>query len=388
MSRIFSDAEVQRRWDGIWQRVSEADALIIPSFHNSFYVSGVPVIRYGRWAVTLLSRSGDVAMVVPEFELPAARRLSPISDVRSYRDDDGPTLDVVCGLVRGVLAEWGTQTIGIEADGMPLSMCTRLTQQPWTGSIVDISAAVDEVRSVSSDEEIAYLRRASAAADAGMAAVLRLLAAGSAEADLAAEATMTMQRYGDERSVVTGTSCYMQQDSRSIEGHARAWQTPVEAGSVMEVVCEAEIWHYMAGVERAIVIGEPSREAQRVLEACLAAFDSALAAVRPGATFADVHKAALRDFERRGLAKYVVMGSGLVRNILTTTGGRINGCDFRSYNERPLLPGMVVSVEPWAAVPGVGGFRYCDMVLVTENGQERLSTTEMGPIRVPVGTTS
>src|SRR5258708_1524196 len=100
MTQIFSTGEIHRRWSEIWRRSPKCDCMVVPSFHNSYYLSGLPVVRYGRWAISVIWPNGDANLVLPDFEVTAAERISPISDLRPYRDDDGPTVEVVVRRLR------------------------------------------------------------------------------------------------------------------------------------------------------------------------------------------------------------------------------------------------------------------------------------------------
>ena len=155
---IFSPSEIQRRQDKISAAMS-ADCLVIPSFHNSYYASGFPMRQYGRYAVTVLFRDGDPALLVPEFEVEGAREHSPIADVRLY-GDTGPPVDVVSRCIAKLLDERSATRIGLEAEGMPALMSTRLRELMPDAEFVDQTSCVNNVRLVSSEEELGYLRRA------------------------------------------------------------------------------------------------------------------------------------------------------------------------------------------------------------------------------------
>jgi Xaa-Pro dipeptidase len=84
----------------------------------------------------------------------------------------------------------------------------------------------------------------------------------------------------------------------------------------------------------------------------------------------------------------ITTGSGVVRNIIHHTGGRIDGGNFRKYNNRPLEPGMVLTIEPWARIKGIGGAHHCNVVLVTVTGMEVLTSLDAGVIRVGANSAS
>lgn len=274
----------------------------------------------------------------------------------------------------------GISVIGIEGRGMPSAMAQQLQEAFPRTALCDITDAIDEVRIVCSAEEITYLRAASRAADAGIAAVIANLRPGIPELSVCAKAQVSMAEAAPEGMELTA-ACQMQQAERSFLAHAASTREPIAARALVEAICECQVWHYQAAVERAILVGEPTPTVREGYRTSLEAFHAARAAIKPGATFAEVHDAALEILLRAGYDR-VTTGSGLIRNVIHHTGGRIEFGNFRKDNQRRLAPGMVVTVEPWALIEGVGSPRHCDMVLVTDVGHELLSNADSGWIQV------
>jgi Xaa-Pro dipeptidase len=377
---IFSGNEIRRRWEAVLSRCPEVDCVIAPSFWNSYYLSGLPMIQWGRFAVTVLFKSGDPVLVVPEFEAGSAARMSPIEDVRLYTDSDGPALDVATAKTAQAIRERGAGVIGFEAAGMPAAMYRALSRELRPSELVDVGDAIDEVRMVSSDEELVYMRLAADAASAALRTIAELIGPGVEESQLAAEAQLAMQRLLPS-DVQATSAVYMQQGERSIDAHARALRVPIRAGEFVEICCECEAWYYQAAIERALIVGELSADAAQLCETMAAAFEAACDAVRTHVTFSSVDAAARRTFESAGYSNGTP-GSGLVRNIIHHTGGRIPAGNIQPHNNHTLAPGMVLTVEPWTLVPGVGAPRHCDTLLVTDAGHERLTEFARGVIRV------
>lgn len=378
---IFTENEIKRRWSAVRSRMGEAECLVVSSFHNSYYLSGVPVIQWGRWAITVLFRDIDPVLVIPELETDSAALNSPIGQVLAYRDDDGDSsMRTAMGRAIEAIGRTNPKVIGIEGRNMPAAMAKHLQDAFPNAVFPDLTDAVDEVRIVSSDEEVAYLRAASVAADAGISAVVDAMRPGVPELALCATAQAAMAGAIPE-GMELQTSCYMQQDQRSFLSHSASTREPIGRNAMVEVVCECQVWYYQAAVERAILVGRPSAEILAGYRASVEAFEASRDAVRPGATFAEVHQAAVDVLLSAGFDR-ITTGSGLIRNILHHMGGRIEFGNFRKGNDRRLEAGMVVTVEPWALIPRVGSPRHCDMVLVTADGQELLSKAQSGIVQV------
>lgn len=368
---IFSPSEVRRRQSEITARL-EADCLVVASFHNSYYASGFPMRQFGRYAVTILFRDGDPVLLVPEFEVTGAAEQSPIEDIRTYGDMGRP-LDVIPQAVAAVLSERRVREVGVEAEGMPAAMLTRLGDLMPGVSFVDQTSHVDGVRLVSSDEELGYLRKAASIADAGMADLLARVEPGVLETALVSGAYRAM-----EPLVTDGLDvqmfCYMQQNERSAQCHASALPLPIGDKGFVEFYVECEVWHYQVCIERPVLLGEPDETLEHAYDTALQAFRGARAAVRPGATFASVDAVSRSILTNAGFTD-VMSGAGLVRNVLHHTGGRLPEGELRAYNDRRLEPGISLTVEPWALVEGIGGVRFCDPVVVTADGYESLAST-------------
>lgn len=378
---IFSPDEIRRRWRELFQQDPSFDWIIAPSFWNSYYLSGLPVIQWGRASVTLLHRDGEATLIVPEFEREGAERKSPIEDIRVYTDSEGPALEVATSKVLAALRERKPGVIGIEAIGMPATMYRDLVAGLPAGiEVVDAGAAIDQVRMISSDEEIAYSRLAGTAASAALQTVADLIGPGVEESQLAVQAKLAMER-ALPAEVQATSAVYMQQGERSIDAHSQAMRVPIRDGEFVEVCCECEVWYYQAGIERAFVIGEPNKEVERLCGVSADAFQAACDAVAPGATFSSVDCAARQTFSDAGY-RNGTPGSGLIRNIIHHTGGRIPGGNLQAHNNGTLASGMVLTVEPWTLVPGVGAPRHCDTILVTDTGSEDLTRFQRGMVRI------
>ena len=179
-----------------------------------------------------------------------------------------------------------------------------------------------------------------------------------------------------------GPSCGGQQGSsdgvsagyRGQIGHRSAWAHAVahtiefRAGDVLVTETSAPVWGYNAELERAMIIGEPTDEVRRLFEHTVASQRAAFAALRPGATCADVDGAVMRYLEQHDLLSYWRQHTG------HAIGLRNHEAPFLDLGDHtPIEPGMVFTIEPGLYADGIGGFRHSDTVAVTPDGIDILT---------------
>jgi Xaa-Pro aminopeptidase len=117
-----------------------------------------------------------------------------------------------------------------------------------------------------------------------------------------------------------------------------------------------------------MVIGPPSDEVRRLFGHAVAAQQAALAALRPGATCAEVDGAVMRYLESNDLLPYWRQHTG------HAIGLRNHEAPFLDLGDHtPIEPGMVFTIEPGIYAADVGGFRHSDTVAVTPDGIDVLT---------------
>jgi Xaa-Pro aminopeptidase len=262
---------------------------------------------------------------------------------------------------------------------MPTAMYFGLAERLPDAQFRDVTATIDDVRLVSSEEELAYIRAASRIADIGMDVVLNTMDVGVSDTEIGGRTLEAMERALPAEVQGRG-SYFIQQGTHSLNIHTMQREGSIAADQMIEVAIEYEIWHYLASVERAVLIGEVSESVERAYECMLRAFESSRDAVRPGRTCAEIYEIARNEFLQDGYDQ-INTGAGLARNIVERAGGRIPSGNLWSHNERVLEPGIVMTIEPCAYVPGVGTPRHCDMIVVTDDGREILSNVDQGVVR-------
>ena len=284
--------------------------------------------------------------------------------------------------LREVAREAGWKRIGIEADHFSVRRWQWLDRS-LEAALVATLGIVERLRMRKDEYEIATLRAAGALLEPVAARVLRAVAAGRTEREIAASTEDALRDAGFEGPafdpiVAAGPNGALP--------HARPTGRKLAPGDLVVVDFGGVHRGYCVDLTRTVCVAEAGAEALRLHAAVRAAHAAALAAVRPGVRASRVDAAARDALAERGLAEAfghsTGHGLGIEVHELPRVGrpreagddpaGADAGTEGRE--EDPVLaPGMVFTVEPGVYLPGIGGVRIEDDVLVTDSGYEMLT---------------
>jgi len=276
-------------------------------------------------------------------------------------------------LVSATMASPAT-VIGIEAGHLTVSRQEWLIRT-WQSRSADITLRsterfIERFRAVKDASEISVLREAARRLTTVAETAIDSTRGGMAEREVAAVIETALRRAGYERPAF---DTIVASGPNSALPHYRAGDRALHEGDLVVLDFGGVLDGYCSDLTRTVTVGNPSPEARRLHAAVLEAQSAAIDAVKPGVTTADVD----------GAARQVLVGHGLGEAFGHGTGHGL-GLDVheepRVSKPRPdvpperLEPGMVFTIEPGAYVPGFGGVRIEDDVLVTETGCEVLTS--------------
>jgi Xaa-Pro dipeptidase len=390
---VISPAEHAGRRERLLERARAVGATGYTLFDPTYitYFTGFRFLSNERPIVYLQSIGGDDAIFVPEFEVERTRAESAFARVESYPEYPGPEHPMLA-LAR-VAADLGLRgTIAADGDGYPSILGYR---GPALGEVTGASVALvdDEIEQMlvrKSPAEVELLRESGRWCAHAHRLLEQYTRVGSTEAEASLraqqETTLAMlAAHGSRGLLGSGDGAKAgfrgQIGLRSSWAHAVAHNIEFQAGDVLVTETGAPVWGYQAELERALVIGPPTDRMRFLFDHMLGSREAALAAIRPGATCADVDGAVMDYFARHDLQRYWRQHTG------HGAGLRNHDAPFLDVGDpTPLEPGMVFTIEPGLYDPEVGGFRHSDTVVVTEDGYDLLTDypSELESLTLPV----
>jgi Xaa-Pro aminopeptidase len=328
-------------------------ALLISKRWDGYYLSGFT----GEDSAILLLPNAVHVLSDGRFD-EAIRQECPWASVRLRRGSLNAEIANACKdlRIRSLAVQPDHRTM---ADQRELDKLGRsLRCKPAPGILADMRRCKDA-------NELAVMRRAIAVAEGAFQAVRRTIRAGQTELEVAARLEYEMKIRGASGPAFP-TICAV--DANAALPHAHAGNRTIKRGSAVLIDWGARVGHYCSDLTRVLFIGSIPSALEGVYRVVLEAQRRAIAAIRPGARMCDVDAVARMFIKAKGFEKEFNhgLGHGLGLDVHEPPS-----LSWRSKEK--LKAGMVVTVEPGIYLPGVGGVRIEDDVLVTKRGPTVLS---------------
>ena len=236
----------------------------------------------------------------------------------------------------------------------------------WGGELKPEAQPIWTLRRAKDKEETKRMRRAARIADIGVQAAIETIAPGVREYMVAAEAEYAMRI---RQSEGTAFETIVASGPRSAFPHGSPTTRKIQSGDLVIVDIGATYKHYRSDITRTVVAGKPSETQKKIFDAVANAQESALKRYRHGERCIMVDRVARSLIRKRGYGKQFVHGLG------HGIGLDIHEPPTVSPGSKDLLEtGNIVSNEPGIYMPGIGGVRIEDMILVAGSNSERITS--------------
>jgi Xaa-Pro aminopeptidase len=335
------------------------DALVVTTLPNIRYLTGFS----GSAGVLTVSRQRALLTTDGRYRTQSAEQLEGAGAAAQVDIEIGP----VAAQRKAALDVLTLQTrIGLEADNISWS-----GQRVWADLVdsehlVPTSNAVEALRERKDAAEIARMERAAAIADAALFEVLPLMSQGVTEEHFALELDTAMRRGGAES---TAFDTIVAAGENSAKPHHHPGGRRIGLGDPVVVDFGATFEGYRSDMTRTFCVDrDPEGELARIFEVVQTSQAAGAQAVRPGISVKEVDDVCRQIISEAGWADRFEHGTG------HGVGLDIHEAPTVSQLGTAILaPGFVVTVEPGVYVPGHGGVRVEDTLVVTEDGARPLT---------------
>jgi Xaa-Pro aminopeptidase len=264
-------------------------------------------------------------------------------------------------------ADLGVQKVGFEIDGLTFRQHRDLAEAAPDVELVPLENEVEHLRWVKDDDERALIARAQAICDEVFEKVTGKLTEGLTEHQLAVELELTMRQLGGDGLAFDTIAAF---GENAAEPHHHPTDRSLRVGDLVKLDFGCVVEGYHSDMTRTAAFGEPDPELREVYEVVRRAQAAGRHAVRAGVTGKEADAA----------ARNVIRDAGYGENFGHSLGHGVGleiheGPTLRSTSEDILPAGTVVTVEPGIYLPGKGGVRIEDMVVVTEEGCDTMPAT-------------
>jgi len=250
----------------------------------------------------------------------------------------------------------GWSKVGFESDFVNYDSYKRIVEI----TVEPVPVQLDGLRMIKDESELASIRKAVEVADSAFKDILPLLKPGARERDIALEIEFAMRRRGAEKH---GFDTIVASGVRSALPHGRASDKLIEAGDFVTIDFGAVCGGYTSDATRTVVIGKASAKQKEIYQIVLDAQLAGVAAVAAGKLGKDVDAVARKIISDAGYGENFGHGLGHGLGLFIHENPRLS-----PIGDITLAPNMVVTVEPGIYLPGWGGVRIEDTVVVTPNG--------------------
>lgn len=356
------------------------DAVVLFHPERIGYLTDFIFVSTERPMALVLTRHGELGIVIPQLEQEHVKKAPEIEDIEVYPEYPGGRQHPMLHL-RDLLNRKGLLGRRLAADGDGYGdvngyVGPSLSAINSEGSVTVARDVVDALRMVKSPAELALIRESCTWGNLAHRLLQKHMAVGKTEIEVGLKATseailIMLDTLGSayasqsrgfrnppaSASFIAGANTALPHGMRRGSG--------LKPGDAIITGASSDIGGYHSELERTMIVGEPSAEFVKYFDAMLAIQEAGFRAIRPGRTCADVESEVQREIAGLGL-------SHLTRHH-TGHGIGLEGHEppFIDLGDQTVLePGMVFSVEPGLYVPGVAGFRHSDTVIVSEDGVE------------------
>lgn len=277
--------------------------------------------------------------------------------------------------VRDLLKQIGLSRLGFEQNDLSYGAYRAAAEVLAGIELMPTDQLVETLRLIKDENELAVMQEAADLADRTFLHLLDVLKPGLTEEEVALEIEIFVRKNG---AAGTSFETIVASGERSALPHGKASSRVLGTNEFVKLDFGAHYKRYCSDITRTVVLGKPSDKHREIYNIVLEAQVTALETIKPGMTGREADAVARDIIKRYGYGDHFGHGLGHGLGLEVHEAPRLS-----LQGDVVLQPGMVVTVEPGIYLPGFGGVRIEDDIVITETGNRRLTQSTKDLIVLP-----
>ncbi len=339
---------------------------INPGF-NLNYLTGLNFHLMERPVVLFIRQDGKSALVLPALEVTRAEKAAACDRLFPYPDDPATWKNAFQAAADFLGISHAA--IGVEPNQFRFLEMEFVQNSAPALKIISAARVFSQLRLFKDQDEIANMQEAARIAEVGLQQTLPLLKIGISEIEIAAELNLQCLRAGaqGEFPFQPIVAC----GPNSADPHAVPGERKIAAGDILLFDWGVRFQGYASDITRCFSVATVDPQMGRIAGIVKMANEAGRIAARPNLSAGEVDIATRNVIAQAGFDEYFTHRTGHGLGMDAHEDPYIFG-----GNTQTLQPGMVFTVEPGIYIPGKGGIRIEDDVVITENGSYSLTSME------------
>ncbi|MBD7983181.1 aminopeptidase P family protein [Sporosarcina sp. Sa2YVA2] len=328
------------------------DALLVTNSYNRRYITGFT----GSAGVAIVS--ADDAVFITDFRYTEQAAVQ-VKDFRIVKHEK-----TIIEEVAAQVKDMGIKKLGFEKDDLSYGMF-EMYDEKVDAELIPVSGIVEKLRLVKTEDEIEVLKQAAKIADDAFAHICTFIKPGVTELQVSNELEMFMRNEGATSS---SFDIIVASGERGALPHGVASDKVIQSGELVTLDFGALYNGYISDITRTVAVGEVSEKLKEIYEVTRFAQELALEQIKSGMTGIEADAIARDHIKSKGYGEAFGHSTGHGIGLEVHESPALS---FRS--ETKLEPNMAVTVEPGIYLPGIGGVRIEDDIIITKDGNYRLT---------------
>ncbi len=340
------------------------DAIALLPGSNLQYLTGISFHLMERPIILFRAVDKQSILIVPELEKAKVEASGIGAELFTYGEDTASRSEAISHAIASMGER--IKRVGVEPMGMRFHELSMLQELATSWEIISAAEPLAKLRLMKTEAEVEFMRQAVTIAENALLETLPLIRSGMTERELESELILQLHRAGSEPDLPFAP--VVASGPNSALPHASPSSRKLVAGELLILDWGARVGGYISDLTRTFAIEQLDQELETVHLIVQQANDAGRDAVAPGATCGSIDQITRNVIEAAGYGDYFIHRTG-------------HGIGLETHEEpyivadshMKLETGMTFTIEPGIYLPGKGGVRIEDNIVVTERGGESMS---------------